>query len=76
METNLYYFYILTNKHHPVFYTGVTNNLGRRCNEHKKKLIKGFTAKYNLEKLVYYEVMLSSAKSKSKDIQELKRRNL
>lgn len=56
METNLYYFYILTNKHHPVFYTGVTNNLGRRCNEHKKKLIKGFTAKYNLEKLVYYEV--------------------
>ena len=56
METNLYYVYILTNKYNSVFYTGVTNNLQRRCNEHKKKLIKGFTSKYNIGKLVYYEV--------------------
>jgi putative endonuclease len=70
METNSYYVYILTNKHHSVFYTGVTNNLGRRCNEHKKKLIKGFTAKYNIEKLVYYEIfdMIIDAIAREKQI--------
>lgn len=36
-------------------YTGVTNNLHRRVYEHKQKLIKGFTSKYNITKLVYYE---------------------
>jgi len=39
-----------------VFYTGVTNNLKRRIHEHKEKLVEGFTSKYNLTKLVYYEV--------------------
>jgi putative endonuclease len=70
METNSYYVYILTNKHHSVFYRGVTNNLGRRCNEHKKKLIKGFTAKYNIEKLVYYEIfdMIIDAIAREKQI--------
>jgi putative endonuclease len=49
---------------------GVTNNLGRRCNEHKKKLIKGFTAKYNIEKLVYYEIfdMIIDAIAREKQI--------
>lgn len=37
-------------------YTGVTNNLNRRVNEHKNKLIQGFTAKYNITKLVYFEI--------------------
>ena len=37
-------------------YIGVTNNLVRRCHEHKNKLIKGFTEKYNVNKLVYYEI--------------------
>ncbi len=51
-----YYVYILTNKSNKVLYTGVTNNLTRRVYEHKHKLIKGFTSKYNLNKLVYYEI--------------------
>jgi putative endonuclease len=51
-----YYIYILTNQYHTVFYVGVTNNLIRRVYEHKNKLVKGFTVKYNINKLVYYEV--------------------
>jgi len=50
-----YYVYILTNYTNKVLYIGVTNNLTRRIFEHKKKLIKGFTSKYNLTKLVYFE---------------------
>ena len=51
-----YYVYILTNKGDTVFYTGVTNDLIRRIQEHKEKLAEGFTSKYNVTKLVYYEV--------------------
>ncbi len=51
-----YYVYIMTNKTNRVLYTGVTNNLKRRVYEHKKKLVEGFTKKYNIGKLVYYEV--------------------
>ncbi len=49
-----YYVYILTNKS-KTLYSGVTNNLERRVYEHKHKLIPGFTSKYNITKLVYYE---------------------
>jgi len=52
---NKYYVYILTNKYNTVLYTGVTNNLTRRITEHKNKLINGFTEKYNINKLVYFE---------------------
>jgi putative endonuclease len=55
----LYYVYILTNTYHTVFYTGVTNNLARRCFEHKNKINKGFTSKYNIHKLIYYETFTS-----------------
>lgn len=51
-----FYVYIITNKHNTVLYTGVTNDLKRRIYEHKNKLVKGFTKKYNISKLVYYEV--------------------
>ena len=48
--------YILTNKHNTTLYTGVTRDLRRRVAEHKLHINQGFTAKYNIEKLVYYEV--------------------
>ena len=49
-----YYVYIMTNKSRTL-YTGMTNNLMRRVYEHKHKLVKGFTEKYNIQFLVYYE---------------------
>lgn len=48
--------YILTNAHNRVLYTGVTNDLVKRVYEHKNKLVDGFTKKYNVHKLVYFEV--------------------
>lgn len=50
-----YFVYILTNTHKTVLYTGVTNDIFRRTNEHKTKKVKGFTKKYNADILVYYE---------------------
>ena len=52
--TKQFYVYIMTNKSHTL-YTGVTNDLERRVYEHKQKLVAGFTAKYNIDRLVYYE---------------------
>ena len=51
-----YYVYMMTNKNDNVIYTGITSDLKRRVYEHKEKLINGFTKKYNITKLVYYEV--------------------
>ncbi len=51
----MYYIYILTNWNNKVMYVGVTNNLERRLYEHKNGLVDGFTKKYNIHKLVYYE---------------------
>ena len=50
-----YFIYILSSKN-KVLYVGMTNNLSRRIYEHKQRLIDGFTKKYNVDKLVYYEV--------------------
>jgi len=51
-----YYIYITTNKSNRVLYTGVTNDLRKRIYQHKEKFVKGFTEKYNVDKLVYYEI--------------------
>ncbi|HVO73553.1 MAG TPA: GIY-YIG nuclease family protein [Ignavibacteriaceae bacterium] len=50
-----YFVYITTNWNNKVMYIGVINNLIRRVYEHKNKLVEGFTKKYNINKLVYYE---------------------
>ena len=55
MEKN-FYIYIMANKHNTTLYTGVTNNLIRRVYEHKSKLVDGFTKRYNVDKLVYFEM--------------------
>jgi putative endonuclease len=53
-----YFVYILTTKNNTVLYTGVTNDLIRRVWEHREKVVPGFTAKYNVDKLVYYEIFI------------------
>ncbi|MGE4590044.1 MAG: GIY-YIG nuclease family protein [Acidaminococcaceae bacterium] len=65
-----YYVYILTNWNNKVLYIGVTNNLVRRLYEHKNKLIDGFTSKYNVNKLVFFEVTTNvySAISREKQL--------
>ena len=64
-----YYVYIMTNKSRTL-YTGVTNDLLRRVYEHKNKLIKGFTSKYHIQYLVYYETTssINSAIEREKQI--------
>ncbi len=51
-----YYVYFLASRKHGTLYIGVTNDLVRRVYQHKQKLVKGFSAKYGVDKLVYYEV--------------------
>jgi putative endonuclease len=51
-----YYVYIMTNKKNGTLYIGVTSNLIKRLWDHKNKTTKGFTSKYNLTRLVYYEI--------------------
>jgi putative endonuclease len=71
-----FYVYILTNKAKTVLYTGVTNNLKRRLEEHNEKLnTKSFTAKYNLNYLIYYEKYgwIQQAIVREKEIKLLRR---
>jgi len=53
--THQYFVYILASKKNSVLYIGVTNDLERRLKEHKNKTVKGFTSRYNVDKLVYFE---------------------
>ena len=65
-----YYVYIMTNKNNSVLYTGMTNDLMRRVYEHREKLVEGFTTKYNVGKLVYFEIFrdVESAMLREKQI--------
>jgi putative endonuclease len=56
MTFKYYSVYIMGNNSNRVLYTGVTNNLAKRIFEHKEKIVDGFTKKYNIYKLLYYEV--------------------
>ena len=69
------YVYILTNRGNSVLYTGVTTNLIRRSYYHKRKYLHGFTKRYNLNKLVYYEVFVDivSARVRGREIKGWKR---
>ncbi len=66
----LYYVYIMTNKINTVLYTGVTSDLERRVYEHKNKLVDGFTKKYNIVKLVYFDTTndVNAAITREKEI--------
>jgi putative endonuclease len=56
MHIKIYYVYMMANPHDTVVYIGVTSDLFKRAHQHRSKLSKGFTSKYNCTKLVYYEI--------------------
>jgi len=70
-----YYVYILTNRKNGVLYVGVTNNLAKRFFEHKEKVTKSFTEKYNLDKLMHYEIYndIDSAIKREKQLKNWRR---
>ena len=72
---NTYYVYFLTNWNNKVLYIGVTNNLQRRLYQHKSKSVKGFTEKYNTNKLVYFEETsdISTAITREKELKKWRR---
>ena len=72
-----YFVYILTNRHHTVLYTGVTRNLSRRIAVHRIGTVPGFTSRYNLDKLIFYERASGAAAAitREKQIKAGPRRN-
>jgi len=70
-----YYVYILSSKRNGTLYIGITNNLLRRVYEHKNNIIKGFTEKYKVHNLVYYEIAndINAAITREKRIKKWKR---
>ena len=70
-----YYVYITASKRNDTLYIGVTSNLKKRIYEHKESLIDGFTKKYNVDKLVYFETTndVNSAIQKEKQMKKWKR---
>jgi len=76
MPAKQFYIYIMTNKRHTVLYTGMTSDLAKRVWEHMNKVVKGFTSKYNISKLVYYEIAddAEAAASREKQLKRWKRK--
>jgi len=70
-----YYVYIMTNKRNGTLYVGITSDIVKRVWEHKQKFIDGFTKKYKLDRLVYYE-QFSDSISAIKREKRLKKYNL
>ena len=72
---NNYFVYIMANKSNSVVYIGMTNNLIRRVYEHKNKMFKGFSSKYNCTKLVYFEISIdvNSTIQREKQIKKWRR---
>ena len=70
-----YFVYLLASANNRVLYTGVTNNLKRRLFEHKHGLVEGFTKKYRVHKLVYFEEVndVNAAISREKEIKAWRR---
>ena len=70
-----YAVYILTNTSNKVMYVGVTGNLERRLAQHKEKSVSGFTAKYRIDRLVYYELTsdVLSAIAREKEVKKWRR---
>ena len=70
-----FYVYIAVNRHNNVMYVGVTNNLVRRMFEHRSGMIDGFTKRYNINKLVYFEQTsdVIAAISREKEIKKWRR---
>jgi len=64
-----YYVYIMTNKGNNVLYTGVTRDLVKRVFQHKKKQVAGFTSRYNVIKLIYFEQFVSSLEAITREKQ-------
>ncbi|MFH1193490.1 MAG: GIY-YIG nuclease family protein [bacterium] len=75
MQDKSYYVYIMMNKWNTVSYVGVTSDLNKRIYEHKNKLTDGFTKKYNIDKLIYFEetVDIMSALEREKQIKRWSR---
>ena len=75
MTEKNYHVYVLTNWNNNVMYVGVTSDLERRVHEHKEKLVKGFTQKYNVNKLVYFEQTsdILAALNREKEIKKWRR---
>ena len=76
MKTYGGYAYLMTNKYNTVIYTGVTDNLQKRVYQHKEGFVSGFTSKYNVSKLVYYEIFdsIEGAITREKQIKAGSRR--
>ena len=62
-----FFVYILASKRNGTLYVGVTNNLPRRLSEHKAKLVPGFTRKYDIDQLVYFEAFGSILEARARE---------